>query len=733
MATTDRSSAVCLIRHPSTLTPIWTRPFGDATSTIADCVSTCPYHNANIFLSPVYPEGRFKDPGSVPPISLNCFCDTTGVLRYIEMIPYFEYSAYCNLPCGSGGGMCGGMPGYYADGTPYDFSVIAYTIQAPQPPPKSSLETSSSLQETTLSSLSQTAVAGVSPTSPLPPVTSVLQTVTESPTGKSPIISTSFEALINPPAYTAVVKNGTTGQPNSTGDQSTQPLLSTKDIVIVTLSVMLSLVILIVLAVYVQRKLNDLNQKLNMHYNSNNSRKESDSERSSSSSKKWWIDPAKGGKTRSIFFKAQQPYQTDPSLFSAPSDLSSANARTVKPDKRKTMVDMFRRKDSNLLRELSVARKLPPLSPTDTTMVNSPAHHFIPKQPNTPPRTPPHSRKESRQGLANSTLDQTFTAPSGAGEAQSSHGISAETYYQYQHFHGGHGGGTAADSHASIYTIPTRTDSQPALDPRHPNRTRSSVYGIGSERNENIANQVGVAPPSDPSVLFSLLQTEHAQGLGTFPNYQGPGHGQDGSKRSSLLYNAATSASTNPGKAVSFSNSHRKLPTLIPLSLIHQYHGIDGGGMTKKELSPLDEMSEPASSVQSVSGLTTAFHNAGASATMNTDYRDVFEYVLSSPMADGELDQSSPILKEAGYYSGITDISAATSAYNRDGQKRESVWSMSDKSDSGNSVAHFAQEQGMLKKEVEQLIEDQRRKKEQLVHDGEKRRQTQRADVSNWR
>ncbi|KAJ3231785.1 hypothetical protein HDU81_003524 [Chytriomyces hyalinus] len=731
MATTDRNSAVCLIRHPSTLAPIWTRPFEDASSTIADCVSTCPYHNANIFLSPVYPEGHFKDPGNVTPINLNCYCDTTGVLRYIEMIPYFEYSAYCNLPCGSGGGMCGGMPGYYADGTPYDFSVIAYTIQAPQLPPKSSVAEFPSLQETKLTSSPQATVGGQSPTSPLPPVPSAPQTVTEAPTGKSPIISTSFEALINPPAYTAVLKNGTAGQ--STGDQSAQPLLSTKDIVIVTLSVLLSLVILIVLAVYVQRKLNDLNQKLNMHYNSNDSRKENDSERSSSSSKKWWIDPAKGGKTRSIFFKAQQAYQTDPSLLSAPSELSIANARTVKPDKRKTMVDMFRRKDSNLLRELSVARKLPPLSPTDTTMVNSPAHHFIPKQPNTPPRTPPHSRKESRQGLANSGLDQTFTAPSGAGGANSSHDVSAETYYQYQHFHGGHGAGTGADSRASIYTIPTRTDSQPALDPRHPNRTRSSVYGIGSERNNNnFANPAGAAPPSDPSVLFSLFQTEHAQGLGTFPNYQGPGHVQDGSKRSSLLYNAATSASANPGKAVSFSNSHRKLPTLIPLSLIHQYHGIDGGAMMKKELSPLDEMSEPASSVQSQRGLITSFHTAGASGTMNTDYRDVFEYVLSSPMADGELDQSSPAPKEAGYYSGITDISAATSAFNRDGQKRESVWSMSDKSDSDNSVAHFAQEQGMLKKEVEQLIEDQRRKKEQLVNDGEKRRLTQRADESKW-
>ncbi|KAJ3071373.1 hypothetical protein HDU98_005433 [Podochytrium sp. JEL0797] len=131
MATIDPSTIVCLIRPPTLIPSTWTLPFTSPSATISNCVSTCPHANATIFLAPTFPSSSSLSSSSLEPTSLTCYCDVSGVGRLVEMIPYFRDAIYCNLKCDDGNGVCGGLPGYFGDGSMYASAVVAYTVYFP--------------------------------------------------------------------------------------------------------------------------------------------------------------------------------------------------------------------------------------------------------------------------------------------------------------------------------------------------------------------------------------------------------------------------------------------------------------------------------------------------------------------------------------------------------------------------------------------------------------------------
>ncbi|KAJ3141447.1 Ribonuclease H1 [Physocladia obscura] len=126
------TATICLIHAPQLISLVWTRYFTSAQATIAECAGKCLQVGANIFLAPTYANTTATAATTIStttssnsvPSTLSCYCDLTGIDRLVEQIPYFLYNTYCNLNCNSGGGMCGGKPGHYADGTTYSSAVI---------------------------------------------------------------------------------------------------------------------------------------------------------------------------------------------------------------------------------------------------------------------------------------------------------------------------------------------------------------------------------------------------------------------------------------------------------------------------------------------------------------------------------------------------------------------------------------------------------------------------------
>ncbi|KAI8622283.1 hypothetical protein BC830DRAFT_753150 [Chytriomyces sp. MP71] len=619
--------------------------------------------------------------------------------------------------------MCGGLPGYFSDGTMYASTVIVYTVVAPvntintqlilpttsqfTKPATSSLMTTSmsTLQSSPLSNLtlpsselsisttsaSTSSIAGPSASSQYPsssaPSTQSINLSSNTP------FSTSTASSNTGASSTSYPSPSSSSNSSSTGNQYQEHPMPARDIIIISLVVLVSLIILGILAYFIHKKLQQLKERLSPQSESFKNQEHSELQR------KWWIDTKKSGHKKSFFYNKN-------SMFYRQSQISPLRNELKRDTDESTI-------------EQNTHQRTWGHPPTKFDAITQHQGQSV--------STAPIHRHNPEQNLTNRTAHEGkaevsgFNVPDQFNHVQSTNAMTLEQLELYQQYYAYHAGkyvdADTSDKYASIYTIPSRLDSN--QDTANPGRSIHSVYGSTAFAQ--------ILTPDSVIVSTNTLLNSNGGGRSTGTGGSAVAATRD-PRRQSLVYSAQTSAalpstSSRGGKQVSFTNTHRKLPLVIPLSAMGAYQSTDGGKYVKRDLSPLEELSEAATSVRSPSvqmsmktgvGFETmdSFAEAERYRLPEPDFRrPTFDYILSSPTADNLIDDGASGVT-GKLTSGTDDWDSVTSPDSR----RASLWSMSSHSEVKTSVALFAQEQGMLKKDVEELLMEQRKKKEQLQH-----------------
>ncbi|KAI9329329.1 hypothetical protein BDR26DRAFT_872631 [Obelidium mucronatum] len=733
MASIDSTSSICLIRQPLEIPAKWIRPFMDPDASIGACISQCTFNNANIFLAPVYPpQSGTTAISQITPSSLACYCDITGVQRLVEQIPYFLYPIYCNLPCGTGGGMCGGMPGYFADGTAYNSAVIAYTIILDHSNSTITVQptSSSTTQRTTTTTRSSTlaSTTSSSPTVASSPRDSALPVSPLPPQSESSSIATT--TIPNPPPSQLPSPPPATLSPPATVPHD-YPVdgwtITHNDVIIIATTISITVVLLLILARYVYVKLarNKVavadKKKVGGGAGVFKGKKDKHEEKKKQDAKRGGTG---GGGGRELTNSNSEPGASESPTLDADDKKTKGVDGRHSPNNQKAI------KAPKVSADKSDASKI--------TAANGPSLMVGPQEDVSTTSGPP-------QSLYGPFHTLTVQEKHNISAVAAAYGMTPEQYFQwcheYQLLH--------RNPHDSVYTQSSMARQSFTGNLKHDSMaSQSSDFTMNSAAAYYAtlayyqqASSHAAAP--DLSNQFYEHQTE-SNGANNYYTKSWTETDVSGSpasimrnpNRASLLYSV-------PKKRVSFSNTHRPGPLSggNPTNLRPQSRIKSQLVAPPADLSPVSEESEQSTSGSSVEpeensvpiivpdqvlprlkikdALSVA-EAAAAEATPDTElietespaesYVDPFEYVLNDE--DGA--QPSALMHEINE-TNLKHLSGSSISLLTTDRRRSSMFSMTSDAETSSVVVDFARDQGMLEQSVRELMEAQRHKKQRLL------------------